>query len=377
MRLLRHLASVKHRRPARVIRSDFRTAEAPGYFFSESPCTNLYLTSKLLSSGQTKKLRIYIAQEAAGIAELHLPIAETAFCIREITMRFGPRYSHVEQTPFFLERPGIVGRNSGKKTFFHPYDKHIGKLKTFGRMNGHQCHFRYIIILFAVLVGEQRHLRQIIGKQNMAISLFFPVGTEIVDSANKLFNIFLTAQILGSTVLINVIDDTRTAHDVLPQSIGILLRSTADKSGYQVTESLKFGNRSFIQRQSVIQRPVQHFPKADMLLRGRINQLVQGRISYSSRRVIDHPLECLLIVRIDSQAEISDHILDLFPLIERKSPIHLIRDPFPAQCLFKDTALRIRAVQHRTVMIIISAAPMKLNNLVGHDFTLLHIAVGA
>ena len=94
----------------------------------------------------------------------------------------------------------------------------------------------------------------------MRIAFFFPIGTEIVHTVYQFFNVFLPAQVLRRTVLINIIDDTRLADNVFSQLVGSGMRNRFYKSGNQITECLQFGVSAFRQRYSISQRFVQHLP---------------------------------------------------------------------------------------------------------------------
>ena len=77
--------------------------------------------------------------------------------------------------------------------------------------------------------------------------------------------------------------------------------------------------------QAVCQRLFQNHPKTDMMLCSRINDLVQRSIPDSSRRIIQHPLKSLLIIRIYRQTEVRYNVFNLLALIKRKSSVNLIR----------------------------------------------------
>ena len=109
--------------------------------------------------------------------------------------------------------------------------------------------------------------------------------------------------------------------------------------------------------------------------RGRHSQFAHGSLPDASGGIVDDPLQCLLITRIDHQPEVGDDILDLFPLIERETSIDAVGHPHLAQHLLKDTALRIGPVENGKVGIGVLLTPMQFRNLPHHLRGLHHVAV--
>ena len=70
-------------------------------------------------------------------------------------------------------------------------------------------------------------------------------------------------------------------------------------------------------------------PQADMIFSGDFPDFVYGRISDSPTGIVDDPFESFFIVLIPGQPELSQHILDFFPLVERLAAVNFIRNiPF-------------------------------------------------
>ena len=65
--------------------------------------------------------------------------------------------------------------------------------------------------------------------------------------------------------------------------------------------------------------------------------LSHGHIAYAACGVVDGSAESFLIVRVDDDAEVADHILDLLTLVEGESPVDTVRDIVLPQRLLKDT----------------------------------------
>ena len=190
-------------------------------------------------------------------------------------MFLGTGYGYIKQTAFLFQLlVRVACHRTGEEVFFQPHDENILEFQPLGRVNGHQRHLHGIVISLAVLIGKQRNFRKIVSQQDMRVALLFTVGTEIVHTVYQFLDIFLTAQVLGRTVLINIADNARLLDDILTQLVGTGLRNSLHESGNQAAESLQFGVRTFRQFQSVGQRFSHHFPQADLIAVGCIDNLV-------------------------------------------------------------------------------------------------------
>ena len=94
-------------------------------------------------------------------------------------------------------------------------------------------------------------------------------------------------------------------------------------------------------------------PETYIIGRGRGRQLLDRRIANAPRRIIDDTLERLFIVRVHHEAEIGNHILHLFPLVERQSAIDTIRDVPLAQCFFQQAGLRVGPVKDGIILVFV------------------------
>ena len=209
----------------------------------------------------------------------------------------------------------------------------------------------------------------------MLVAFFLTGGTEIVHAVHKFLDVFLTAQVLGTAVLVDVVHDARLAHDGGSYLGRILFLCIADEELDEFAETLQLGVRALVHVQTERKRFAKHLPEAHAVGIGCHHNLAHRGIADASCRIVDDTLESFLIVRVHRQAEVSNYVLDFLALIERESAINLVRQATLAQGLFEDTALGIGAVEHGKVVVRISFAQTKLGNLVGHDFALFHIAV--
>ena len=98
--------------------------------------------------------------------------------------------------------------------------------------------------------------------------------------------------------------------------------------------------------------PLHHsFPERDPCRVGRRRQTRDSRVTNPSRRNIDNSPESLIILFIEQQPQIRDHILNLSPLVKRVTSINLIRKRALPQSLLNRTRLGICPVKHGKITI--------------------------
>src|SRR5690606_12410345 len=93
-------------------------------------------------------------------------------------------------------------------------------------------------------------------------------------------------------------------------------------------------------------------PQAKLVLIYGYNDLFDRRVPYSATRIIDDSLECLFVIRVIGQTEISNQILDFLALVERSTSIYLVGHPQLTKCLFHRTGLCIRTVQNSKILVL-------------------------
>ena len=119
----------------------------------------------------------------------------------------------------------------------------------------------------------------------------------------------------------------------------------------QFPESRQLLGCSRIDRHGIIRQGLQDCPQTHAIGRCSRDQFGYGGISYSTCRIINHPLEGLFIVRINHQPEIRNHILHLFSLVERQAAVNPVRNVPLAHGFFQDTRLGIGAIQDSHICI--------------------------
>ena len=137
----------------------------------------------------------------------------------------------------------------------------------------------------------------------------------------------------------------------LSHLIGIRSVGIVDKELHKLSKSRQFLLCAGIHACIVGVRVGDNCPERHSILHSHSLNLFHCRLADSSRRIIYHSAQCLIIIRVNNKTEISNHILNLFTLIERESSIDSIGDISFAQSLFKNTALCVGAIKNGKFII--------------------------
>ena len=108
-------------------------------------------------SGVFEQALVDVEQKARRIARAAVVVA--AFGFRKVEPLFGARHGDKRKPPFLLharERAHLAG---GENPLVHAAQEHVGKLKPFGGVHGHQLDL--VARLRAVGVREQRDMREV------------------------------------------------------------------------------------------------------------------------------------------------------------------------------------------------------------------------
>src|SRR5699024_10352634 len=74
----------------------------------------------------------------------------------------------------------------------------------------------------------------------------------------------------------------------------------------------------------------------------------------------------MVVIGIDKQCSISQHIFHLFPLIERKPAHQLIRNAFAAESFFINPALVVCTIEYSKIAVVVTFASLQLFNIISH-----------
>ena len=108
----------------------------------------------------------------------------------------------------------------------------------------------------------------------------------------------------------------------------------------------------------------------------RLDNLTDGGVADTARRIVDDALEGLFVVGVGNQPEVGNHVLDLLALVETQAAVDAIRDIVPTHLLLKRAALRVRAVEDGKVApVAVILLPQPLDVL-RHDHRLLLVRIG-
>ena len=325
------------------------------------------------------KRRIYLLDETAGIAKLHLTITETVFRTRENTMFLGSRNGNIKQTSLLLQLTERGDNGTWEDVLLQTYHKDRRELKSLGGMNGHERHTGLVVIALAVEIGQQRNALQIIRKISLLLtSLLATFLHKTLHSSQQLFQVLLTGQILRITAsrFINIGTNTTLLDDGVAQVEGVHARRLLHKTADHQPETLQLGKRSLVDSQTIMLGRGNNLPEAHMIVERTGSNLCHGRIADSSSRIVDNTLESLLVVGICHKTEISDDILDLLALEEAESTIDAIRNALFSELFLEASALGIGTVENGEIAVLAIVLTLDALDLATHDQGLFLVAVG-
>ena len=174
-------------------------------------------------------------------------------------------------------------------------------------------------------------------------------------------------------------DDTRTSRNFESQVVQPLFgpgqRQPPDEGhelGHFADDGLLHGIRHRLGRQRI-----HRFPHRQITSFGQQSDPLYGRIADTPRRVIDDPLEGLVVAGVDNQPNIGQQILDLLVVVERIALVNTIGYSFAAQRVFERLGLVVGAVQNRCLGPLIARSPHLVAQVADHHFGLLAVGIGS
>ena len=162
----------------------------------------------------------------------------------------------------------------------------------------------------------------------------------------------------------------------MPQDISILLINALTPTVNECTERVQLRHCALCQRQSENDGLLEDSPKRNMMQVSHLNNLGNGSVANTTRRIVDDATQCLLVVRIGHNAEVGNDVFDFLTLIETQAPIYSIRYAIFAHLFLKRTTLRIGAIQNGKIAILSPLLPTDSLNVIADDDGLLLVAVG-
>ncbi len=182
----------------------------------------------------------------------------------------------------------------------------------------------FVIALVAIDITHQRHLGQVVAQRDVFVALLHAHVAEILHTVDEFLHIFLSRQVLRRRILVDVSNDAALLHNHRTHLIGWHLLCILDERGNHLAKGSNLHQRSLVHAQLILFWAVDDRPKAHfMLCRSREN-LRYRCLPDAACGIIDDTLERLLIIWIDRQTKISNHVLDFLALIERKTAINAV-----------------------------------------------------
>ena len=169
-----------------------------------------FFFTKIQDAFFSYKSLINLHQEPAHFSRICLSILKPALGI-SYSARFSCSCkSNIKKPPLLFQTPILRFCHSRRKqVLFHTNNKHMIKLKPFGRVHSHKCNFLSLLIILCILIGQQRHLRKKISKKYILIALLLSSRYKLIHRINKLLNILRATQSLRSKVAISLMRNPR------------------------------------------------------------------------------------------------------------------------------------------------------------------------
>ncbi len=293
-------------------------------------------------------------------------------------MFLGTSNCHIEQTAFLLQ---LTSRHRGYRTWedvlFQANHKHRGKLQAFRSMHRHQRHTRLILLSFAIRIRQQSHILQVIGEESLVHTpLLSPFLHKSRHTAQKLFQVLLSCQVVGIFARHNILADATLLDDGITQLVDIRgMRAVYERANEQ-PKVIQLSLRTLVYTQPIMLRLADYLPEANLILMRTVGNLVHGRGTDATSWIVDDTLDGLLIVRIGNQSEVSDNVLDFLTLIETQAAIDAIRDALLAKLLLEATALGVGAIKDGKVAILATILTLDALDVFRYDNRLFLITIG-
>ena len=135
-------------------------------------------------------------------------------------------------------------------------DEDRRKLQSLRRMNSHQRDTRGIIIPFAIQVGQEGDILQIVCQIDLICPIFlFAFLHKSLHTTQKLLQVLLTSEVLGIlSTLEDVLADATLLDDAVTQLIDVEFVSFLYETADQQAEVVELGERSLVDGKSIVLR---------------------------------------------------------------------------------------------------------------------------
>ena len=267
-------------------------------------------------------------------------------------LRAGHR--HVEQPALLLHVVGRRGhRHAREEVLLHSGHEHVGELEPLGGMHRHQRDLVVVVlvgahvhvaqqrdVLHIVVEGEHGHrgsrLLQLVGVHG----LLLPLLHEDRDRVQQFVEVRDAREALDRGVELVGGVEAGLLGDAHRHVVGVGERHLGGETRDHVAERLHLGHllRGAEQRQP--------------LLSGGLLDGVQSDPADSAGGLVDHAAEGLVVLRVDAEAEIAHHVLDLGALEEGVARIDHVGYVAAAQLLLDGARLGVGAVEHGEVAVL-------------------------
>ncbi|CDC95621.1 putative uncharacterized protein [Alistipes sp. CAG:268] len=330
--------------------------------------------------------RVDLAQEPARVRELHVAPAEAHLGEGDRRRDLRPGQRHIEQAPLLLHAVGrLRGPLRREEVLLHAHDVDIFVFEPLGRVDGHQRHLVAVLGVVLVHVGHQHDVLQplldgrlLLGRALAAADLGVALLLEKLHRVKQLLDVVQGRRRLGGVLRAVGGDDARTRGDLHTEVVEPLVvageRQRADHR-HKLRDLARDGPLHGVGHRLGNQR-IDRLPHRHAPFGGQLRDALHGRIADAAGRVIDDAAEGLVVARVDHQADVGQHVLDLLVVVERRALVDAVGDAAAAEVVLEHGRLVVRAVEDHRLGPGIAGRAHLVAQIRNHHLGLLSVGIG-
>ena len=217
-----------------------------------------------------------------------------------------------------------------------------------------------------ILISLQTHLTQEIRDWRIIDTFFLTLRNELTDRIKQLLYVLRPVNTLRRHIGRQGGHHAGHTQHRLRKTICVHCLALLVEEVDHLCKRLQSLHRCGIHIQSRCRRRAHHLQVTFMMLHGIHRHFLHRCLTNSPSGKANDTQQSLVIAGIDREAQVTQDVFDLLALVERRTAVNTVRDiPF-TQLALERTALRIRTIQDRH--IVIAVLPMRCDDLQGHTF---------
>ena len=283
---------------------------------------------------------------------------------------------NIEKTPFLFQFPPRPDRHRRREQILlQARDIDIVEFQTLGCMDRHQLHLVILLIVLFIRICQQRDTLQKAVQCRVEILYHFArviveggllrIFGEILHCIQQLLHIVHTVLVGG--VSLERGGNAGGKDDMFSHLIGILGRKHGSKALDLVGKICQSFLGRAINGNLKKDRIFNHIPHAGSMFICTCHHTLHCRVADTPQRVVDDPPQRLLVVMVDSQSAVGQHILDLLAGVERNTAVNTVRNMPFHQHFLQCTRLHIGTIKNSDIVIINMIVVFHLEDGVADD----------